>query len=194
MAQEVESIQRKVDAVVDRNGGGRDSLISVLQDVQSEFRYLPEGALRRVASRLRLPLIQVFGVATFFRAFSLRPRGKHLVTVCLGTACHVRGAQKVVEEAERQLGVKAGETTSDMKYTLETVNCLGACALGPILVLDSVYHGQMNPGKVKEVLTGSLAVAPPLRMKHPAVQPTRKLSVPRKEYGKTKVNRRPGTP
>ncbi len=99
-----------------------------------------------------LPLVQVYGVATFFRAFSLKPRGKHIVSVCLGTACHVRGAPAVLDQVKRRLGIEPGETTEDMQFTLETVNCLGACALGPIVVMDSVYHGQMRPGKVKKVI------------------------------------------
>ena len=142
----------KVAAIVSEYNGNRDSLISILQDIQSEHHYLPEDALRAVASQLDLPLIQVCGVATFFKAFSLKPRGEHMVSVCLGTACHVRGAPAVLDEVERQLGIEAGETTEDMRYSLETVNCLGACALGPIVVVDGKYHGQMSPGKVKKVL------------------------------------------
>ena len=143
---------KKVDFVVDHYGCNRDSLISILQDVQAEYRYLPEEVIRRVAKRLDLPLIQVYGVATFFKAFSLKPRGEHLVRVCLGTACHVRGAPAVLDEAKRQLGVETGDTTKDMKFTLETVNCLGACALGPLLVIDDNYQGQMSPGKIKKAL------------------------------------------
>ena len=142
----------KVAVIVSEYNGNRDSLISILQDIQSEYHYLPEDALRAVASQLDLPLIQVCGVATFFKAFSLKPRGEHMVSVCLGTACHVRGAPAVLDEVERQLGIKAGETTEDMRYSLETVNCLGACALGPIVVVDGKYHGQMSPGKVKKIL------------------------------------------
>lgn len=143
---------RKVDNMVDAYGCHRDSLISILQDVQTEYRYLPEEALKQVAGRLGLPLIQVYGVATFFKAFSLQPRGKHTLSVCLGTACHVRGAPGVLDEARRQLGVEPGETTGDMQFTLETVNCLGACAIGPIVVVDDSYQGQMRPSRVKSVL------------------------------------------
>ena len=143
---------KKVDFVVDQYGCNRDSLISILQDIQAEYRYLPEEVIRQVAKRLDLPLIQVYGVATFFKAFSLKPRGEHLVHVCLGTACHVRGAPAVLDEVKRQLGVETGDTTKDMKFTLETVNCLGACALGPLLVIDDEYQGQMSPGKIKKIL------------------------------------------
>jgi len=142
----------KVKAIVDRHGGKHDSVIAVLQDVQSEYHYLPERALRAVAVQLDLPLIQICGVATFFKAFSLEPRGEHTVTVCLGTACHVRGAPAVLDEVKRQLGIEPGNTTDDMRFTLERVNCLGACALGPIMVIDGRYHGQMSPGKAKKIL------------------------------------------
>jgi len=142
----------KVDTIVDEYGCNRDSLISILQDVQNEYHYLPEDMLRQVARRLELPLIQVYGVATFFKAFSLKPRGEHMVRVCLGTACHVRGAPAVLDEVKRRLGVEPGETTKDMQFTLETVNCLGACALGPLLVMDDKYQGQMSPGKIRKVL------------------------------------------
>jgi len=141
----------RVDDIVQGYDGTPDSLISILQDVQSEFGFLPEGVLRQIAASLDLPLIQVYGVATFFKAFSLQPRGKHTLQVCLGTACHVRGAPAVLGELERQLGVEAGKTTEDGKFTLETVNCVGACALGPIVVNDK-YYGQMNAGKVKKML------------------------------------------
>jgi len=141
-----------VVTIVKKYGGNRDSLISILQDVQSEYHYLPEDTLRTVAKELNLQLIQVYGVATFFKALSLKPRGEHVVTVCLGTACHVRGAYTVLDEVKRQLGIEPGETSEDMSFTLETVNCLGACALGPVVVLDNKYHGQVSPGKVKKIL------------------------------------------
>jgi len=142
----------KVLAVVSKYGGNRDSLISILQDIQAEYRYLPEEALRVIARQLDLQLIQVYAVATFFKAFSLKPRGEAMVSVCQGTACHVRGASAVLDEVKRRLGIEPGETTQDMRFTLETVNCLGACALGPIMVVDGDYHGQMSPAKVKKAL------------------------------------------
>jgi NADH-quinone oxidoreductase subunit E len=144
--------REKVEAIICKFSGSRDSLVSILQDIQAEYHYLPEDALRVVARQLDLQLIQVYGVATFFKAFYLKPRGEHIVTCCLGTACHVRGAPAVLDEVRRRLGIEPGETTEDMRFTLETVNCLGACALGPIMVVDGEYHGQMNPGKVKKVL------------------------------------------
>jgi len=145
----------EVEAIITKHGARRDSLISMLQDIQTVYHYLPKEALEMVASRLGLPMIQVYGVATFFRAFSLEPRGDHLVCVCMGTACHVRGAPSVLGELERQLCVEAGKTTEDKKYTLETVNCLGACALGPVVVVDGKYHGQMNAAKGRLLVDGA---------------------------------------
>ena len=141
-----------VETIIDKYNSNHDSVISILQDIQTEYHYLPETALRMVAKSLELPLIQVYGVATFFKAFSLEPRGEHLIKICVGTACHVRGAQPVLDEVKRQLGIEAGQTTEDMMFTLETVNCLGACALGPIMVVDDEYHGEMSPGKAKAVI------------------------------------------
>jgi NADH-quinone oxidoreductase subunit E len=143
---------KKVAAIVSEYGGNRDSLISILQDIQTEYRYLPEDVLRAVASQLDLPLIQVYGVATFFKAFSLTPRGRHLINVCLGTACHVRGAIRILEAIERELGIKTGETTKDLKYTVERVKCVGACALGPIVIVDGKHLGGMKMEKVKPLL------------------------------------------
>jgi len=148
----MKSDRKKVATILSKYASNRDSLISILQDVQSEYHYLPEDALRVVARQLDVPLIQVYGVATFFKAFSLKPRGEHMVTVCQGTACHVRRAPAVLDEVKRQLCIEPGETAEDMRFTLETVNCLGACALGPIVVVDGTYYGQMAPGKVKKIL------------------------------------------
>ncbi|MBC8274789.1 MAG: NADH-quinone oxidoreductase subunit NuoE [Chloroflexi bacterium] len=142
-----------VEVIINKYGGNHDSVIAILQDIQSEYHYLPETALRVVAKNLELPLIQVYGVATFFKAFSLKPRGEHLIKLCVGTACHVRGAQPALDEVKRQLGIEAGETTEDMMFTLETVNCLGACALGPIMVVGEEYHGEMSPKKIKKILS-----------------------------------------
>lgn len=127
-------------------------LVPILQDVQEEYNYLPESAMRLVAEKLNIPLRDMYGVASFYRAFSFTPKGKHIITVCLGTACHVRGGARIVETFSRELGLKPGETTRDMKFTLETVNCLGACALGPIVVVNSEYHGQMTNAKAKLLL------------------------------------------
>jgi len=142
----------KADEVVDGYGAERSSLIHVLQDIQAQFDYLPRQSLGRVSERLRVPLAEVLRVATFYSAFSLEPRGEHTVTVCLGTACHVRGARGVVQRLEQVLGVRAGRTTSDGRFTLETVNCLGACALGPLVSVDGKYYGKMSPARVGAML------------------------------------------
>jgi len=145
-------IQQRVELILDRHQHDRGWLVSVLQDIQVEYNYLPKEALVQVSQGLDVALSQVYSVATFFRAFSLKPRGRHIINVCLGTACHVRGAVRILEEMERKLGIKPGETTEDLKYTLETVNCVGACALGPIVIIDGKYSGQMKSNKVKPLL------------------------------------------
>ncbi len=130
-------------------------LISLLEEIQEHYNYLPEDALRAVAEKTRIPLIDVYGVATFYDAFRMKPCGKHLICVCNGTACHVRGSTRVMDQLERSLEIKAGETTADKKFTVESVNCLGTCALGPVMMVDGKYHGNMTAGKVDAVLTES---------------------------------------
>ena len=132
--------------------GRPGGLIAILEDIQKKYSYLPQEALTIVCDETRCSLVDVYGIATFYRAFSLTPRGKHLVSVCLGTACHVRGAPLVAEEFKRQLGVKAGETTPDKLFTLETVNCLGACALGPVVVIDGHYFSKVRTSRVRQLL------------------------------------------
>ena len=150
--EQVKVDSKKIEEIIANYDNNSDSLISMLQDIQSEYRYLPEDAIRQVARGLGISVIQVYGVATFFKAFSLKPQGKNKVCVCMGTACHVRGASSVLDEIERELEIKTGDTTEDMNFTLESVNCLGACALGPIATVNDDYHGQMNSGKVKKML------------------------------------------
>jgi len=128
------------------------SLLPLLQDIQTEYGYLPEENLREVAETLGMPLIDVYGVATFFTSFSLTPRGRHQVKVCLGTACHVRGSSRTGKEIERKLAIKPGETSEDGEFSLETVMCLGCCAIGPVVVIDGKYYGQMTPTKVESIL------------------------------------------
>jgi len=142
----------KVDEIVDRYGCRRSGLMGILQEVQTEYNWLPQETLCRVAEKLNLPLIEVYGTVTFYRAFSLKPRGKHTVTVCVGTACHVRGAPRILRELQKKLSVLPGETTEDKQFTLETVNCLGACALGPVVVVDETYHGHMTTKKVPPLI------------------------------------------
>jgi NADH:ubiquinone oxidoreductase subunit E len=142
----------ELEALSQRSKGHKRALIQALQDIQDRFHWLPPEALEHVAVALGVPLVQVYGVATFYKSFSLTPRGRHVCTVCLGTACHVRGGEAVLEEFERKLGLAAGRTTADGRYTLERVNCLGACALAPLAVVDGRYHAQMTPAKVAAVL------------------------------------------
>ena len=133
-----------VDGILTRHQAAESSLVPILQDVHASFRYLPQDVLAYVGHRLGLPASQVYSIATFYRAFSLKPRGRHIITVCMGTDCHVRGAPRIVEDLERTLGVRAGETSNDSLFTLETVACLGACALGPVIVADGEYKGNMT--------------------------------------------------
>ena len=141
-----------IESVLDRHGRDPSAIIAIMQDLQDEVNYLPEGALCYVAEQLDVPVSKVFSLATFYRAFSLEPRGKHLIYVCTGTACHVRGAVKVLDALEREIGIQAGETDAEMLFTLETVNCLGACALGPVVVVDGEYHGQMTGAKAARLV------------------------------------------
>lgn len=132
--------------------GKEAGLITVLEGIQTKYNYLPEAALRAVADTTHRSLVDVYGVATFYKSFSLKPRGEHLCSVCMGTACHVRGAPVIAEEFSRQLGINPGETTSDGDFTLEVVNCLGACALGPIVVVDGHYFSKVNAARVKQII------------------------------------------
>lgn len=132
--------------------GKCDGLISILEDMQGLYGYLPQEELKKLAEETGCSLVDIYGVATFYKSFSLEPRGKHLVSVCLGTACHVRNAPQIIEEFEKQLGIGRGETTEDKMFTLETVNCLGACALGPIVVVDGFYYSSVTPAKVSEII------------------------------------------
>ncbi len=141
-----------INQIVERNDGAGKGLISSLLEIQTKYGYLPEESLRSVARAANRSLVEVYGVATFYRAFSLTPRGRHLVSCCLGTACHVRGAPSVAEEIEKQLKVAPGRTTPDEEFTFETVNCLGACALGPIVVVDGRYFSAVNIAKIPAIL------------------------------------------
>jgi NADH:ubiquinone oxidoreductase subunit E len=139
-------------AILEDRGTEPFAIMEVLHDVQGQCGYLPEEVLRQVSASLDVPLIEVFRLANFYKAFSLKPRGRHLLTVCAGTACHVRGAPKLLDEVTAQLGVQPGSTTEDRAFTLETVNCLGACALGPVVVVDGTYHDHTTPAKLKALL------------------------------------------
>jgi NADH-quinone oxidoreductase subunit E len=145
-------LKEQVRQVLDKYQNDKSALIDILHDTQSAIGYLPKEALEEIHQGLDVPLSRVYSVATFFKAFSLTPRGRHLINICMGTACHVRGSGKVMAEIEKELGIKNGENTPDLKFTLETVNCVGACALGPMVIIGEDYHGEMTPEKVTEVL------------------------------------------
>lgn len=134
-----------IDKSIKKHG---NFLIPILQDIQENYRYLPEEFLIQVAEKLQIPLIDVYGVATFYQSFSLVPKGEHIITVCLGTACYIRGGKKIVEILTSELDIEPGETTEDKKYSLETVNCLGCCAIGPMVLIDSEYYGEMTAQKI----------------------------------------------
>jgi NADH-quinone oxidoreductase subunit E len=142
----------RVDEIIGRYGAEKSSLLAILQDIQKAENWLPREAVTRVCERVGVSLAHVYRLATFFQAFSLEPRGKHICTVCMGTACHVRGAPMLVDKLERDLGIPAGGTSADMEYTLETVNCVGACALGPLVIVDGEYHGNVSSSKLDKVL------------------------------------------
>jgi NADH-quinone oxidoreductase subunit E len=142
----------RIVRIVEKHSRDKGGLIAILEEIQTEYGYLLEKALRIVSERTRHSLVDVYSAATFYRSFSLKPRGRHLICACLGTACHVRGAPRSVQEIEQQLGIKAGQTTSDREFTLETVNCLGACALGPVIVIDGHYFSKVKKTRVNHLL------------------------------------------
>ena len=150
MEQEIDT--KDVLSIVEKHNEDRGGLIAILEEIQTKYGYLPEKSLRIVSDITHRSLVDVYSVATFYRSFTLKPRGKHLVRACLGTACHVRGAPRIVSELEAQLGIKAGETTSDKEFTFETVNCLGACALGPVVVIDGHYFSKVRKSRISQLL------------------------------------------
>lgn len=172
---EAQNLQR-VNEIIDSYDADRVATLAVLQDIQAEYKYLPREALIHTADRLGIPLGEVYRMATFFRAFSLEPRGEFTIKVCLGTACHVRGAVQILEQFERDLKIKAGETTSDGKFSLEVVMCLGACALGPVVLVNEETHGEMSPDKAQKLVAGlKEAKAPQLAGVEPPGQPASAL-------------------
>jgi NADH-quinone oxidoreductase subunit E len=142
----------RIDAIIDRHGGEPSALIQVLLEIQREERWLPGEALWRVSERLAVPYRRVRHIATFYKAFSLVPKGRHEVHVCMGTACHVRGAGRVLDKVQELLGIQPGETDLELKYSLETVNCLGCCALGPVVEIDGKTHGKLSPARTAKVM------------------------------------------
>ena len=144
--------KQRIDEIIDNYHGEASYLIQVLLDIQSENNWLPKEALEQVSDRLAVPLTRIQHIATFYKAFSLVPKGRHGVHICMGTACHVRGATRVLDAVQDQIGIKPGETDLDLKFSLETVNCLGCCALGPVVEIDGKTHGKMVPAEAAAVL------------------------------------------
>lgn len=142
----------KVDQIIDKHQGQASSLIQILLEIQAGKHWLPKEALTRISQRLQIPLTRIQHIATFYKAFSLVPKGRHEVHVCMGTACHVRGAQRVLDTVQDLTGIGPGETDLDLKFSLETVNCLGCCALGPVLEINGKTHGNIAPSKAGQVL------------------------------------------
>ena len=142
----------KIDQIIDKYHGESSALIQILLEIQSEERWLPKKALERISEKLQVPLTRIKHIATFYKAFSQVPKGRHEINICMGTACHVRGAPRVLDTLEELTGIQPGETDSDMKFSLETVNCLGCCALGPVVEINGKAHGKMTPSETADVL------------------------------------------
>jgi len=150
---EIEEDDRvKVDNIIDRYEGGRESLVPILQGITNEFNWLPPNMLMRVSQVKKIPIEHILRIATFYKAFSLKPRGKHIITVCMGTACHVKGSPRILESYERTLGIKTGETTADMKFTLEAVRCIGCCGLSPVITIGEDLYGKLSTAKAAKIL------------------------------------------
>ena len=143
---------KHVDQIIDHHHEKRTAIISILHDIQGRYSYLPEESLRQVAKRLKMDLNEMYGVATFYKSFSLKPKGRHSITLCLGTACHVRGGPKILKEMTRMLSIAPGETTKDKKFSLDVVNCLGVCAIGPVMFVDGKFYGEMTPLKARRLV------------------------------------------
>ena len=149
-----------VDRIVEKHGNAGGTLIGVLTDIQKEFSYLPREAMLRVGERLGIPFSQVFAVSTFYKIFSLTPRGKHSIKVCLGTACHVKGAGLILDRLCRDLGIPEGGTTEDGRYTLETVRCVGCCSIAPVVMVDETAHGRVKQEELSRIIGSPRAVRP----------------------------------
>ncbi len=143
----------RIDEIIDKYVGEEGVLIQLLLDIQREFNWVPKEAITRINGRLKIPVSQIYRVASFYTALSLKPRGRHLVRVCLGTACYVRGGPRILDSIERVLSIKTGEMTSDGKFSLETVNCLGCCALGPVIEVDGQYYGRLSSPNIEKMLS-----------------------------------------
>jgi NADH-quinone oxidoreductase subunit E len=141
-----------MDRIIQQYGARESALLAILQDIQAEEKYLPKEVLEHVSQQMNIPLVQVFRIATFYNALSLKPRGRHKIDVCLGTACHVRGGERILEKLERDLAISVGKTTKDKRFTLESVHCVGCCSLGPVAVIDGDVYGRLSQDKVPALL------------------------------------------
>lgn len=153
-----------METICSEHETGDASLVMLLQDIQSRYGYIPKEAIKEAASRLDVPVSRLYGLATFYRSFSLTPRGRHEVCLCTGTACHVRGAAVILGHLKRSLGIREGQTTADGEVSLETVNCVGACALGPVMVCDGIYHGKVTVAKVDDILSEMKSAEPEVKV------------------------------
>jgi NADH-quinone oxidoreductase subunit E len=142
----------QIDTIIEKHNSDAGSLIQILLEIQRENRWLPKEAIQRVAEKLGVPLSRIQHIVTFYKAFSLLPKGRHEIHVCTGTACHVRGAPRLLDSVQDLTGIKPGETDMELKFSLETVGCVGCCALGPVMVIDGEYHGKMAPAKSEDIL------------------------------------------
>jgi len=142
----------EIDTIIKQYRGNESAILAILQDIQSKEKYLPKEALEEVSQKMHIPMTQVFRIATFYNALSIKPRGRHKVDVCLGTACHVRGGNKIIDKLSRDLGIQVGETTKDKRFTLESVRCVGCCSLGPVMVVDGNVFGRLTQEKVPGLL------------------------------------------
>lgn len=144
--------KQRIDQIINKHQGEASSLIQVLLEIQSENHWLPKDVLNIVSQKLQVPLSRIMHIASFYKAFSFVPKGRNEVHICMGTACHVRGADRVLETIQEQTGIKPGETDLELKFSLETVNCLGCCALGPVIEINGKTHGNVSPGDTADVL------------------------------------------
>ena len=141
-----------IDRIIGKHQGEASSLVQVLLEIQSEYSWLPKKALERVGEKLKVPFSRIQHIATFYKAFSLVPKGRHQVHICMGTACHVRGATRVLDKVQDLTGIKPGETDTELKFSLDTVNCLGCCALGPVMEINGKTHGKLSPANTEDVI------------------------------------------
>lgn len=145
-------LKEKVDMIIDKYVNQEGVLIQLLLEIQRELNWIPREVVQRISEKLKIPVSEIYRIASFYAAMSLEPRGKHLVRICTGTACYVRGAQRILDAAEQAIGIKAGETAEDLLFTLERVNCLGCCALGPVAEIDGKYHGLLTPRRLRDII------------------------------------------